>query len=75
MIDADLPLALLPRQTDAMDQKLVGIHEIAAALGVTRQRADQLSRREDFPKPVVDLQMGRIWNTKDIRKWMKSKGR
>jgi predicted DNA-binding transcriptional regulator AlpA len=43
-------------QTRAMKQHLVGIHEIAAALGVSRQRADQLSRREDFPKPVIELQ-------------------
>lgn len=54
---------------------LVGIHEIAEALGVSRQRADVLARREDFPKPVAVLQMGRVWRVSDFEKWRAKHGR
>ena len=49
---------------------LFGVHEIAGLLGVTRQRVDQLAREHpDFPKPVADLHMGRIWRRADIERW------
>lgn len=55
--------------------ELVSIHEIAAALGVSRQRADQLSRQRDFPKPLGEVRAGRIWRKRDFEKWMEAKGR
>lgn len=40
----------------------VGITEVAGILGVTRQRAHQLTRAERFPKPLAELAAGPIWN-------------
>lgn len=55
--------------------KLVGLHEVAEILGVSRQRADQLARERDFPKPVAEIRAGRIWRESDIEKWMVKRGR
>jgi predicted DNA-binding transcriptional regulator AlpA len=54
---------------------LVGAAEIAAMLGVSRQRVQQLIARPDFPEPVVVLAMGKVWETKDVRAWAKARGR
>ena len=53
----------------------MGLTEIAEALGISRQRVDQLTRREDFPKPAAVLASGRIWKTEDIEKWAREEGR
>lgn len=55
--------------------QLLGINEIAETLGVSRQRADQLAKRPDFPKPVAELRMGRIWRASDFEKWRKRNDR
>lgn len=54
---------------------LAGLHEVAEMLGVSRQRADQLVRQRDFPKPVAELRGGRIWRVGDIEKWKEKHGR
>jgi predicted DNA-binding transcriptional regulator AlpA len=58
-----------------MAQQLVGVAEIAALLGVTTQRVDQLARTEGFPKPVAVLAAGRIWQRADIERWAHRTGR
>ena len=55
--------------------KIAGIHEIAALLGVTRQRAWQLTRTADFPEPVYRLHAGHFWLLADVERWAKAKGR
>jgi prophage regulatory protein len=48
----------------------VSVGEIAQMLGVTRQRVNQLMHEhEDFPTPIAELGIGRIWNRKDIELW------
>ena len=47
----------------------IGPGEIAAIVGVTRQRIDQLSREKGFPDPWAELMTGRIWRDSDIREW------
>jgi predicted DNA-binding transcriptional regulator AlpA len=54
---------------------LVGIKEVAAMLGVSRTRADQLSRRPNFPQPMVRHARVRLWEDKDVRAWMRANGR
>lgn len=49
---------------------LVGVAEIAALLGVSKQRADQLTRTAAFPKPVSELASGRIWRRRDVERWI-----
>ena len=55
---------------------LVGVAEVAAMLGLTTQRIDQLARRDpDFPAPVAELAAGRIWSRADIVTWARNAGR
>jgi hypothetical protein len=54
-----------------MTRHLVGVTEIAAMLGVSRQRADQITRHyADFPSPEVVLSSGRIWSRVSVERWM-----
>lgn len=48
---------------------LVGAAEIAALLGVSRQRVTQLTHAPGFPPPVLRLKMGALWHAQDIRAW------
>lgn len=41
--------------------EVVGITEIAALLGTSRQRASELARSARFPAPLADLAAGPIW--------------
>jgi hypothetical protein len=41
--------------------ELVGVSEIAEILAVSRQRAHQLTKRDDFPEPIAKLAGGPVW--------------
>lgn len=58
-----------------MTHHLMGLTEIADLLGVSRQRADQLSKHLDFPKPVAMLASGRVWETASVEDWAERTGR
>lgn len=58
-----------------MRMELVGTTEIGQMLGVSRQRADQLTRTADFPEPVSTIAAGRIWNRADVDAWARATGR
>lgn len=49
---------------------LMGAREIEERLGVSRQRAYQLTTRADWPEPYDTLAMGKIWRTEDIEAWI-----
>ena len=51
--------------------ELVGITEIARRLHVSRQRAHVLAGHDDFPAPVDELSQGRVWNARDVERWIK----
>lgn len=51
------------------DADLLGTAEIAALLGVSRQRVLVLAKREDFPRPLAVLSMGNVWRGREIRDW------
>lgn len=59
--------------------ELVGVSEIAAMLGVVRQRAAQLVQREDFPPAVAHLKSGPVfvkWQVEAFeRRWDRRGGR
>jgi prophage regulatory protein len=60
----------------AVSLELVGVAEVAAMLGLTTQRIDQLARRDpNFPSPVAELAAGRIWSRADIVTWARNAGR
>ncbi len=53
--------------------QLAGTAEIAELLGVTRQRAYQLSTAKGFPEPVAVIGTGErprpLWRYEDVLKW------
>lgn len=51
------------------DIELMGTSEVAALLGVSRQRVLVIARQPGFPKPVAVLKMGNVWRGEDIRRW------
>jgi hypothetical protein len=58
---------------------LVGVHEIAELLGVTKQRASDLASSDGFPRSVANLASGRVWRKSDIARytqaWPRKRGR
>lgn len=58
-----------------MQQELMGPAEIADLFNVSRQRVTQLVARPDFPAPVAELSMGKVWRTADVRTWGVKAGR
>ena len=54
---------------------LVGLAEIGAMLGVSRQRVDQLARSKGFPEPVATISAGRIWLRDEVEQWAGEAGR
>ena len=54
------------------DVDLVGAHEIRAMLGVSKQRAYQITRQKGFPDPVVRLAQGAVWRRADVERWIRA---
>jgi len=54
-----------------MSKELMSLGEIRRRLGISRQRADQLSRRSGWPAPYAKLSIGRVRLAKDIEAWIK----
>lgn len=56
-------------------QRYCGAAEVAKAFGVNRQRVQQLINRADFPAPTIELAMGKVWHTEEVRQWGREHGR
>lgn len=56
---------------------LVGAHEIAERLGVSRPQVIHLwrARYPDFPEPVATLRQAMIWSWRDVAAWARDTGR
>jgi predicted DNA-binding transcriptional regulator AlpA len=54
---------------------VVGAHEIAEMLGISRQRVNQMARERGFPKPFGRLRMGDVWRRNVIEQWARDNGR
>ena len=52
--------------------KIFRLVDIAELLGVTKQRADQLRHRPDFPLPIGAWSRGDLWAAADVRRWARS---
>lgn len=64
------------RASEIQVDALVGVREAAALAGVrpsnfVRDYAD----RSDFPRPVVELASGRIWNRADVEVYVRTRKR
>ena len=55
--------------------RLAGRTELAEMLGVSRQRARELTERADFPPPIAELRRGPIWKIDDVAAWAERVGR
>jgi hypothetical protein len=59
--------------------ELVGMSEVGDLLGVTRQRAGQLTERDDFPPAVARLKSGPVFVAEQVRafdaRWDRTEGR
>nr|MDT0656482.1 hypothetical protein [Micromonospora sp. DSM 115978] len=53
----------------------MALAEVAAFLGVSRQRAAVLVDRPDFPAPIDTLTVGRIWSAGDVRTYAEKRNR
>lgn len=49
----------------------VGVTEIGEMLNVSRQRANRLVARPDFPAPVAQTKAGRVWERAAVVQWEK----
>ncbi len=59
-----------------MTHHLVGTTEVAALLGLSRQRVHQLATEaRDFPQPAVRLAAGPVWERDAIEGWAERTGR
>lgn len=64
------PLEIIMRRADELPDVL-GIAEIAEALGVSRQRAHQLTSTKNFPVEIGRVRATRLWSRQDIEEFVK----
>jgi prophage regulatory protein len=51
--------------------RLVGAHEIRMLLGgISRQRTYQITSKSGFPKPLAELEQGKVWATDEVNAWI-----
>jgi prophage regulatory protein len=62
---------VLLRSLGVSPDEVVGVAEIAKALGVTKRTAIRYSQRPDFPAPLATLSSGRVWRRDDVEAWAK----
>ena len=55
--------------------QVVALAELTAMLGVTKNRAMQISRKPDFPAPLGELSVGRIWSYDAVVAFCRATGR
>lgn len=49
----------------------MGPAEIGRRLGgISRARVYQITQRRNFPAPIAKLEMGYVWLTKDVERWI-----
>jgi predicted DNA-binding transcriptional regulator AlpA len=53
-------------------RKLLRVTDVAKVLGVSKQRADQLRLRSDFPVPASRWARGDLWAASDVRRWART---
>ena len=55
--------------------EVVALAELTQMLGVTKNRAMQISRKPDFPVPLGELSVGRIWSYDAVVEFCRTTGR
>ena len=49
----------------------MGAMEIQERLGISRQWTYVVIGRRDFPEPVAELGMGKVWLAEDVEEWIR----
>lgn len=67
----DAVLAWLDSQEGVRPSDIMGLAEVAAHLGVTKQRVWNWTAdpTKDFPAPIVELGCGRIFSRQQVEEW------
>ncbi len=52
--------------------ELLGVAEVAEALGVSKQRVSELASQESFPLPIARLRSGPIWQRSALARFMRA---
>jgi len=55
--------------------RLVGRGELRRLFGVSATRTIQIAERPDFPPPLDELSVGKIWALDDVVAWAERTGR
>ncbi|MGS0685097.1 DNA-binding protein [Nakamurella sp. GG22] len=55
--------------------RLVGRGELRRLFGVSATRTIQIAERPDFPAPLDELSVGKIWALDDVIAWAEKTGR
>ena len=61
--------------TESVTMRLVGRGELRRLLGVSHTRVVYLANQPDFPAPLDELSVGKIWALDDVVAWAERKGR
>ena len=61
--------------TQSATMRLVGRGELRKLLGVSHTRVVFLANQPDFPTPLDELSVGKIWALDDVMAWAQRKGR
>ncbi len=61
--------------TQSLTMRLVGRAEIRKMLGVSHTRVVFLASQPDFPPPLDELSVGKIWSLDDVLAWADKRGR
>jgi len=54
---------------------VIALAELTQMLGVRKNRAMQISKKPDFPAPVAELSVGRVWSYEAVVDFCESTGR
>lgn len=57
---------------DGMTMSIGGVYEISRALGCTKQQIFSLRKREDFPRPIVELAATPVWDIDEVLQFKES---
>lgn len=63
----------MTRRAPLKRNSLVGLTEIAALIGASRQAAHKAAGRPDFPRPLDELASGPVWRRRDVDRWLEAR--
>lgn len=57
---------------DGINMAIGGVYEISNVLGCTKQQIFSLRKRDDFPRPIVELAATPVWDIDEILEFKKN---